>query len=378
MILYVWKYENGIFNKTRVIDNATSIIWVTRYNSAGEFELYLPATTELLNLFHIDMNFDTETLITRDDSDRAMIVENVQLTTNAENGDFLTITGRSAESLLGRRIFPKQCTFQDTAELVIRRMINENVIQPSDVWRQMDFIALGELHYFPEMLKIQVTGKNLLDTISDICTSFNMGFKLIFSNGTFTFDLYKGVDHSFLQTLNDYVIFSPDFENLGNTEYTQDMTAYYNSVYVAGEGQGADRVIVEVSTQRGDGVVHGIALREKWIDARQTSSNTEEGGLTPTEYEDVLKTQGTEEITKSSKTETFNGETLDYNLFRFGVDYGLGDLVQIVNEYGLQAVTTVNEVTEVEDENGYRLCPSLSEWRIIYTSDAGSGGTATG
>ena len=32
------------------------------------------------------------------------------------------------------------------------------------------------------------------------------------------------------------------------------------------------------------------------------------------------------------------------------------------NEYGIQAKATIIEVTEVEDESGYKIVPTLSEW----------------
>lgn len=69
MILYVWHYLQGSYFKVSVIDYATSVIWVKRFNDAGEFEIYLPASTELLNLF------TDQTIITRDDEETTMILK---------------------------------------------------------------------------------------------------------------------------------------------------------------------------------------------------------------------------------------------------------------------------------------------------------------
>ena len=49
-------------------------------------------------------------------------------------------------------------------------------------------------------------------------------------------------------------------------------------------------------------------------------------------------------------------------MYKYHVDYELGDTVLIENEYGIQAKATIIEVTEVEDESGYRIVPTLSEW----------------
>lgn len=358
MILYLWEYQNESYIKTAVIDNATSVIWVKRFNSAGQFEIYIRATEKLLNIFTND-----DILITRDNNETAMIAESVKLTTDAENGDYLTITGRSAESIIGRRIIPKQTNYTGTSENVIRQMMNDNIITPVENWRKISFITLGPLHGWTETIDKQVTGKNLLTTISDICVSYNYGFKMTFANGQFIFELYKGVDRSFNQSLNSYVIFSPTFENLGNTEYSRDTTTYYNSVYVAGQGEGSNRYIVEVDNEEKT----GLLLREKWVDSRNTSSTTESGELTPIEYGKLLYQQGVEELEINKDKTDFSGEILNTNSYVYGVDYNLGDKIQIVNAYGITATATVTEINEVEDENGYKIYPTLSQWETIET-----------
>jgi hypothetical protein len=69
-------------------------------------------------------------------------------------------------------------------------------------------------------------------------------------------------------------------------------------------------------------------------------------------------------------TQTFNGEILNYNAYTYGVDYNLGDKVSIKNEYGVTGNATIMAITEVEDETGYRLVPTLSEWEIAEEDSA--------
>ena len=356
MNLYVWEYANGAFTTTAVIDYATSIIWVKRTNKPGQFELYIPASAELLTLFTGDV------FITRTDEKTVMYAEKIELVTDDETGDYLTITGRSAECLLARRIVPSQTNFQNmTAENVVRNLINQNVINPTNTARKIPFIQLGATKGFTETINKQITGKNLLDVISDICIEQNYCFEMTFDNGIFTFDLYKGVDRSFAQNVNSHVVFSPAFENLGNTDYSRDTTTYYNSVYVAGEGEGADRKITNVVAAENPA---GFYMREKWVDARNTSSTTDGSPIPETEYYDMLNQQGYEELGASKETTNFSGEILNNNVYIYGVDYNLGDKVAIKNEYGVTGAATVTEMTEVEDESGYQIRPTLSEWSV--------------
>ena len=88
-----------------IIDVFTSVIWTKRYFSAGDFELYLPASSNNIKLLQ------TGNYVKRLDDDTVMIIEKIQITTDAETGNFLTVSGRSLEILLARRIVWKQTIF---------------------------------------------------------------------------------------------------------------------------------------------------------------------------------------------------------------------------------------------------------------------------
>ena len=60
MLIYVWTYNGEKFEKTHVIDYAESVIWVSRYRDCGEFEIYIPASKELVELFQGGSSFHTQ------------------------------------------------------------------------------------------------------------------------------------------------------------------------------------------------------------------------------------------------------------------------------------------------------------------------------
>lgn len=356
MVLYAWQIIGSTFQRVYVLDVAKSIIWINRFQAAGTFEIYTRASTELLALLG-----SRETYWTREGKDdNVMVTETVRLTTSAEDGAYIIISGNGAESFLARRIIPKQTVWQSkTAEYIIRDMITNNVGTGAGVTRRIPRIALGGwLHDTTETIDKQVTGKNLLEAISDLCTEWEYGFKMVQSGGTFTFQLYKGTDRSYNQSTNYYVVFSPEWDNLGNTEYTRDKTTLYNAVYVAGEGEGSNRIIADIGRE------NGLQRRELWVDARNESSTTEGGTLTPLQYYQMLRQQASETIDNSTETVSFEGEVLDTASYIYGVDYNLGDIVQVETEYGIRAAARVTEITEVEDESGYQLRPTLEDWSV--------------
>lgn len=368
MILYVWKYapdsESGRnFQKTAVIDYAISVIWVQRFQDTGEFELYLPATKELFLLFTDGMLFITR----ENDEQHAMKIESVQLTTDEEAGDHLIISGRSVECILEQRIILKQTTLAGQADEIIYDLIRINAIEPEGVgntlkeMRKISELSVDTRKISDSQIQIQLDGESLLETIRNICISTDMGFRLIFTGSGFLFQLYHGLDRTLYQTENSPVIFSSEFENLGNTEYSYDMTTYYNLIHEGGEGEGSDRMHATVieSDQ-----IKGLYLREKYVQAETISSTTEDGQMNSSEYLQILKQRAEANLRQSKVTRKFSGEILDTGMYEFGKDYGLGDTVSIVNQYGISGTAIVTEITEVEDETGYTLTPTFSDWRL--------------
>ena len=353
---HIYNKSTNRFDAVGIIDTATSIIWSKKYQGAGDFEVYIRASRETLELFS-----ENEVMLTKAGDDGGMLAENIELKTDFENGNYLTITGRSLESVLARRIIPAQVNYTGTAENALRSIVISNFLAQIPAARYMPIMAVATSHGYAETIDRQFTGKNCLDTIADICTAVGYGFKITRSGGYFLFDLYKPVDRSAQQTDRPFIMFSPEFDNIGNTDYRKNKADFYNSIYVAGQGQGSERIIYNLSTTE-----TGFYRREKWVDSRNTSSTTADGELTPTQYRKLLRDQAEEELHLRDIVTSFSGEIITSNNgYAYGIDYGLGDIVSVKNEYGIEGTAHVAEITEVEDETGYRQYPTLSEWQEI-------------
>ena len=85
----------------------------------------------------------------------------------------------------------------------------------------------------------QITGDNLLEVVQELCKTYGYGFKITMNDsGLLEFVLYKGVDRSYKQNENPYIVFSSEFDNLINTEYEYDKTNHRNVALIGGEGEG--------------------------------------------------------------------------------------------------------------------------------------------
>lgn len=341
------------FKKIGIIDYCASVIWTTRYCKAGDFELYLPATEEALRLLKVN-----HALIRADKPESLMIISSIRITTDEEAGDYLTVSGQSSEGIIAKRIVWKQTNLSGLVVDCVRKLLNENVISPTLAARKIPGIEMGKCCECNISLTKQITGDNLLDAIMEILSTYHLGFKFIFTDGKLQFCIYSGADRSTSQKILPRVEFSPEFDNLLGSEYSADISEYKNIALVAGEGEGINRKTFTV------GEASGLDRIELFVDARDISSDTDDGTLTIDQYNALLKAKGDESLSETLVQQSFEGTIETEINYTFGVDYDLGDIVQVTNEYGISAAARITEVIESWDENGYSCIPTFSSEEV--------------
>lgn len=339
------------FNSVGIIDAYEAFIWNDRYDKAGDFELYVPVSEEILNTILPDY------YIYVTESDKLMIVEEFQLTTDPKKGNNLKISGRSLESILDRRIIWNQTTLDGYLQGQVKKLITQNIINPEDTNRKIpNFIFedtsdsyIAQLH-----IRSQYTGDNLYDVICSICEDCGIGFKIYLnSSKQFVFTLYNGIDRSFSQNIMSPIIFSPNFDNLLETAYSYDQKEFKTIGLVGGEGEGKDRKTIDV----GDTTIVGLDRRELYIDARDLSTNEGEIDL-PTYYTQLIQ-RGDEKLVEYRIESYFEG-SLETNIgFKYGVDFFIGDIVEVENEFGIASRCRISEFVMAQDSRGFSAYPSF-------------------
>lgn len=332
-----------------VLDVFNSAIWTERYYDSGDFEIYARATTELLSICQLG-----RFIVRGDDTTKAGIIEQIKIETDAEDGDHIVISGRTVSALLARRIIWLQTTYTGLAEKAIRRMVIRNIIEPDSSDREIESISLGAESGLTEEMQGQYSGENLEDVIKAICKDVGIGYKLSFNRSTpgFVFTLYEGADRSTAQSVNSWVIFSPEFDNLASTEYITSLENYKNVAQVAGEGEGIAKALITVGT------ASGISRLEMRVDGSGASTNS--GEYDSTTYAGILAQRGAEELAKCSTSEAVSGSVLQ-SQFVIGTDYNLGDIVEIKNQYGISMQARVTEVVENWSDSGYTMLPTFAD-----------------
>lgn len=358
MVIHVLDRE---FNLVGVIDDYISVIWRPAYYDIGDFELYINASSEAVQLLRKNYYLVRDADIAVDKSgnvtySKVMIIKNLKLSTDAETGDYLTYTGRELKYLLHQRIVWQQTNLTGTAENGIRRLVDENAVRPTDSKRTIPSLALGVKAGLTDTIEKQVTGDRLDQAVIDICTAYNYGWEIFINNKSLVFIVYEGVDRSFNQNERPYVVFSDDFDNILNSTYELNSEEYANCTLIGGEGEGTERTYTSLGTDK-----TGLERFETFTDAKDISQNKDsEDAISDTEYLALLQERGKENLAGLSITEGFSGEVLPDVNFKFGTDYYLGDIVTIINKYGISRDVCVLSAIESEDDTGARIIPQFN------------------
>lgn len=335
-----------------IVETFNSFIWTDRYNEYGDFELRISIDDRSVKALRIDRYLQNR------DSDHLMIIDTLEIDSDAEDGTYLVVTGKSLESILGRRIVWGLKILEGNLQNGIKSLLNENVISPSNLDRKINNFVFEESTdpLITELsIKAQYTGDNLYDVIHTICENQNLGFKVTLNDSKqFVFKLYSGKDRSYSQSENPYVIFSPKFDNLLSGNYIESKAAWKNVTLVGGEGEGTERRYTAV------GNVSGLKRREIFTDARDVSSTTEAGETISSDaYISLLRQRGKEKLSENVNVMSFEGEAEMTQMFRYGVDFFNGDVVQLEDEYGHEVKARITEIVTSESETGFYRYPTF-------------------
>ena len=347
---------NTDFEAVGIIDYYISLIWTERYAEAGDFELYLKSDSSVFDIVQQGYYLYLK------GAKMTMIIEQIEIQTDVEDGNELIITGRSLESILDRRIIFPQTNLEGKLQNGIQQLLNENLISPTDTDRKIDLFVFDEstdTAITDLQLKAQYTGDNLYDTICAICAAYNIGFRVTLgTDNKFHFSLYSGTDRSYDQEDNTYVVFSAKFDNLKSSNYLESDKNLKTVTIVAGEGEGTDRKTKTVESSVGAG--SGMFRRELFTDARDLSTTTSSSETMSEEaYMAKLEQRGLEKLAEKVSVISFEGEVENGQTFTFDTDYYIGDIVQLINEYKREGTVRVTELVRSIDTSGIQYYPTF-------------------
>lgn len=347
--------------RTEVLDRYQSLIWTERFAGYGDFELVVHSTPENRSLLTPGTKFVVN------ESDRVQTVEVYENKKDDEGRLMLKVTGRSLEQTLEDRVATegmvglttdKDWVLTGTPGAICREIFQKicvtGILSTGDI---IPFITTGNTYPIDTIAEpstvitatIPIT--TVYNAIKELCEIYDLGFRLYRNRdlGELRFNVYAGSDRTTRQTTYPAVVFSSDMDNLSNETELNSISGFKNVAYVFGK-YGAE--IVYADGYSADTI--GFSRRVLYIDA---SDVTEPAGATLTS---ILVNKGKDALSKARPLQAFDGEVNQYGAYNYGVDYFLGDLIEVRNSDGVASMMRVTEQIFVSDSEGERSYPTLS------------------
>ena len=334
MNIKLYKYENNNFILQAIIDDSQGASFEHNLYQAGTFTITINYNIPNAKLFErgLFVQFGDNPY----DFGEIISVNNT-IGSDGKGSEFINVTGYDARYLFKRRVI-KNLNNNDTwsmtakGELCMRNLVADQCGTNAETKRQLPIIntiplaadAIGSTYSVSESFS------NLYDVLVTIATQSEIGWAVLFENGTLTLHVYKGSD------LSSSVQFSTDFESLANGNYKDSSESFANSIYIGGKGTGSERDIYEGE----DGTPEGIDRFEAYDN--QSSMTTED------EYE----AEALSMLSQYGQTVSMSGAGLAKCPYIFREQYNIGDIVKL-SFSGKSANVQILSVTEVWQWNRY-------------------------
>lgn len=350
MELYVYSSEMELQG---IVEKIASLIWTRRYWSCGEFKLLVPFTEE-----HSRMLVKNNIIMKRGDDEAAQI-RYVHITKNSQGLEEIEVQGKFLIAWIGKRIIKKQIITNDTTQNILYRIVRENVTNPADTARKIPDVSIatddedtesGVIDYTSE----QYTNAQLAAETAAKAAKLGIRMRTDARTGAHVFSVYEGRDLTAGNTAgNAPCIFSQEFDNIVEQEYTNSVENLKTTAFVGGEEkEGVARKVAEVG-----GSAAGLAREEVFINATDIVQEYEDDDgtqvtLTDTEYLALLSARGAEELEQYAETLSFGSKINTFANLIYRTDYDLGDRVTCVNKrWGIRIDVRITEIAETYQNN---------------------------
>ena len=264
-----------------------------------------------------------------------LTVEDIERTATSDGSDNQTVHCVEAGMLHVRRCLPPpyEPPFNDShievngsVEEFMKEIVDKNAGPGAPSSRRVSGLQIAtNLDRGPSRV-YRARFQGVSERLEQVGKDSGIGWEVRLEGNDIEFDIIEGVDRS------NEVMFDISYDTALEIEKEAMNSDSRNVSYVAGQGQGVDRTVLEIS----QGSPEGRNRRETFIDARDTEDN------------DELESRGSEELSSRIQQDRITVEAFPYGPVRYREHYDLGDLVRL--RHLPWGVNVVKRIVEVQQE----------------------------
>jgi hypothetical protein len=387
MELYTYKLQNtsptesGTFDIQDIIENYESLIWTERYYGDSEANLVCPIDIDLIKKLPLD------TFIGIDDSNELLIIDTINVEDNRLKVRAISIltwlNNRFIRYAKEHKVQTKTFKNWQPGELLYQLLFD--MVNPNSSILNTDSIGIASAYLnklkIPEIglfnfdstgtpITVAVDYAPLFDEMTKIATANQVGMQIILqtklnpsADKPLGFRSYRGLNKTRNQdpVLNPIVRFSQDLNTLENIRQIMSKSIYKTIAFAFGSS-----LTAELSTFA---AASGVAFLDGTDDpdaftgfnCRAIQVFDDNGPeVPPTSLDDAyfialfdrLDSVAKNALEQAVLIEAVDGDIVQNNIYQYGRDYTLGDLVELQGMDGVYSIIRVTEHIISEDASG--------------------------
>lgn len=365
------------FRKAELIDTYISAIWTERYTDLGDVVLSVEANLKNRTLLA------PGTFLGHPDSEFIMVIESHDV----QDG-VLKVTGATIDKTFAHRLI-----WPSLDDYTVNQYITDSWPPGQAMWEVvkrycapsgwfdvasgfaygtlisgniLDSLVMGSKAMEGTFAQFTAKRGPVLDFVKEIGQANNVGWKLTANIFTaeLTFTTYYGKDRTSGQSTWPLVRFSPNLDSLANIKELLSNSNYRTVAYAispdfdpAVEFFGASAYLGKAYAYPGAAEDGTYKHRALLVEVTGLNVDTIPDFAT---YKSVMDTHAKTALAENNGTKVVDGEIVPDSEFVYGTDYGLGDIIELQDQYGYIQKARITEYIRSKDANGSRAYPTVA------------------
>lgn len=363
--------ELRIFNRDLeplgIVDEAISVIWQPSYWDKGDYgdvKILAPITdnnTALLVKGNIVVRHGESAEYTDEKGEwrRAMRITYRFISKDINGAEQIEVQGCFLKKWLSKRVLTDQLILTDTNQNIINTIIRQNFSTDAPLERQgKQFVMLAQDDLGGSIVEYSAEfGASTEDEIYNRALVGKLGFDILVNERAklYGFWLYKGKDLTATNTQgNTPCIFSRDFDNVNEQEYTESIENMKNTAYVAGAAD-ADGTQPKIEVWKNGEEAQGWDRDELFIEATDISRTTKDQSgqdiqIPLEQYLQLIATKADGQLASYGERISFVSTISTSKNLKYKKDFTVGDIVtSIEKRWGIKIdarITKINQTSQ--------------------------------
>lgn len=363
---------NSNFYPVDIIDAYTSFIWTERYQAAGDFLLSLPWTYETV------LRIPVGSFISIAESKEVMLVE-----THEVNNGILKVTGSSLVFFLKQRMLRnsiadgvKAWDIQGAPSGIANWVVIQMCTSAGVMNSTTALVASGPIEIFPNLtvlpevpgpfVTVSIPYGNVYDGVKSVCDAYDVGFRMYptsitESSYSLIFETYNGRDLTSGQTLYPLVVFEPDLDSLTNIKELRSIAGYKNVAYAWAPGVTTGGLNIYGVAYATTAAITATGFDRRTLQVLVDDYDTDDyTAMGAPAFSNALKARAIDALANNNYVKLLDGEVVPQNVYAYGTDYRLGDIVELRGLTDTSQQARITEYIRSEDVTGKRSYPTLA------------------